>query len=73
MSQIKNWDKIKKESRWVNTVCTVSQDPYSADHVDFGFTTRNLHDILYFSFTLLDEKADLIDFPSTEKKVKIIM
>ena len=68
ISQTKNWGKIKKKSRWVNANFTDSEYPYTADHVTFGFTAKILHDILSFSFILLDKKADLISFPDAEEK-----
>ena len=42
---------------------------FTASHFAFGFTTTNLHDILNFEFSSLNDKAELISFPKTEDKV----
>ena len=44
----------------------------AASHFAFGFTTRNLHGILNFEFSLLDDKAELINLSKTEDKVPVL-
>ena len=70
LSEIHNVDNIKAKSKWVNTV--FNEDIQKSNHFAFGFTTVNIHNILYFSFLLLNGKADLIAFPSTERRVPIL-
>ena len=64
ISQIKNWDVIKEELKWLNTYFTDSEYPYNVDDFAFGFTTNVVYDILNFSFTVLDENTNLINFPN---------
>ena len=63
INQIESWDKFKGKSKWVNVVFNDSElDPTSTKHFAFGFTSTNLHDILNFDFSLLDNEAKLINF-----------
>ena len=70
LSEIYNLENIKGDSRWVNTVF----DKYiqKSDHFAFGFITDSVRDILNFSFSLLNDKAELISFPSSEQKVTVL-
>ena len=54
----KNWDLVK--SKWINTILTDSTYPSNADYFAFDFETKNPNDLLYFSFSLLNEKREFI-------------
>ena len=66
-------EKVKGKSKRANATLTDSEQPIAASYFAFGFTTTNLHDILNFEFILLDDKAELINFPITEDKVPILI
>ena len=70
--EIEHWDKVKRKSKWTNALFTDSEDPTAASHFAFVFTTTNLHDILNFEVSLLDDEAKLINFPTKEDKVPIL-
>ena len=72
LNEIEYWEKIRRKSKWVNATFTDSEQPIAASHFAFGFTTTNLHDILNFKFSLLDDKVKLINFPKTKDKVPIL-
>ena len=55
LAEIEHWDKVKGKSKWTNAIFTDSEDPTTASHFAFAFTTTNLHDILNFEFILLDD------------------
>ena len=54
----KNWDLVK--GKWINTILTDSTYPWNADYFAFDFETKNPKDLLYFSFSLLNEKREFI-------------
>ena len=54
----KNWDLVK--GKWINTILTDSTYPSNADYFAFDFETKNPNDLLYFSFSLLNEKREFI-------------
>ena len=43
ISEIENWDKIKKEQHWTNVILTDSTHPHAAKHFAFGFGATDLH------------------------------
>ena len=43
--------------------------PLIAKHFSFAFKTKDLHNILNFEYSLLDQKANLVTFTDTEKKI----
>ena len=49
-----------------------SEDPTTASHFAFAFTTTNLKDILNFEFILLDDEAKLINFPAKVDKEPVL-
>ena len=67
--QIKNWESIKGVSNWINVNLTDSNHPLNAHHFAFEFETKSSNDLLHFSFSLLNEKGELIQFISGEKKI----
>ena len=69
ISETENWDKIKNKSFWTNVVLTGAEYPLIAKHFSFAFKTKDLHNILNFEYSLLDQKANLVTFTDTEKKI----
>ena len=72
VEQIKNWEKLKRISNWGNATLTNSDEPLNSDHFVFGFETKNPNNLLSFTFSLLNEKGGLIEFPGTEKKTLLL-
>ena len=72
LNEIVHLEKVKGKSKGLNTIFTNSEQPIAASHFVVGSTTTNLHDILNFEFSLLDDKAELISFPKTEDKASIL-
>ena len=58
------------ENRWVNTV--FDKDIKKSDHFAFGFITDSVRDILKFSFSLLNDKVEIISFTSSEQKMPVL-
>ena len=54
-------------SNWINFDLTDSNHPMNADPFAFGFETKNSNNLSNFSFSLLNEKGELIQFISREK------
>ena len=48
--QIKNWSRVKGNSNSINAVFVDSQYPSVANHFSFSFITKNLSDLLDFTF-----------------------
>ena len=71
INEIKDWIKLKGESKWINIIFNDSENPTLAKHFVFAFKTVNLSDLLNFQLSLLDDEAKLIKFTPTEKKKKI--
>ena len=69
LSEIEGWKDIKKTSHWTNAVLTDSKYPFAVKHFGFGFETTDLHNLLNFEYSLLDDEAKLIEFKSEENKV----
>ena len=55
ISEIENWNKIKNESHWTNVILTDSAFPIAAKHFAFGFETTDLHNLLNFEYSLLND------------------
>ena len=72
LAEIEHWDKVKGKPKWTHVVFIDSEDPTTASHFAFAFTTTNLHDILNFEFSLLDNEEKLITFPVKEDKVPVL-
>ena len=73
LTEIKDWEIIKGESKRTQAVFSDSEDlTRQTNHFAFSFTTRNLSDILNFSITLVDGKNQIIKFPKGEDKLPII-
>ena len=73
LTEIKDWDIIKGQSKRSQAVFSDSEDiARETNHLAFAFTTKNISDLLNFSVTLVDGSNNIIKFPSAEKKIPII-
>ena len=73
VTDIKDWEKIKGQSKRSQAVFTDSEDIGGrTSHIAIAFTTKNISDLLNFSVTLLAGEGQNIKFPSLEKKIPII-
>ena len=68
-SEIEDWKNTKKTSDCVNAVLTDSQYPIVAKQFGFAFETTDLHNILNFEYSLLDDEGKLIEFKAREDKI----
>ena len=48
---------------------TDSAFPIAAKHFAFGFGTRDLHNLLNFEYSLLNDKGKLLEFKQGEDKI----
>ena len=71
-SEIEDWKNIKKTSDWVNVVLTDSQYPIEAKHFAFAFETTDLHNILNFEYSLVDDEGKLIELKTGEGKISAL-
>ena len=73
LSEIKDWEIIKGQSKRVQAVFSDSEDfAGQSSHLSLVFETKNLSDILKFSITLVDGEGTPIKFKDGEYKVPII-
>ena len=72
LSQIKNWDIVKGESKRSQAIFVDSEYHTKSSHYGFAFITKNVSDLFNFTVTLLDGKDNKIAFPSNETKVPVI-
>ena len=73
LSEIKDWEIIKGQSKRVQAVFSDSEDFVGqSNHLSLVFETRNLSDIFKFSITLVDGEGIPIKFKDGEDKVPII-
>ena len=73
LSEVKDWDIIKGQSKRVQVVFFDSENfAGQSNHFSLAFETRNLSDILKFSITLVDGENKPIKFKDGEDKVPII-
>ena len=73
LTEIKDWDIIKGQSKRSQVVFSDSEDfARETNHLAFAFTTKNISDLLNFPVTLVDGSNNIIKFPATEKKLPII-
>ena len=59
---------LKKTSHWANAVFSNSDYPVAAKHFAFGFETIDLHSLLNFEYSLLDDEGKQIKFQKGEDK-----
>ena len=69
MSEIENWNKIKNESHWTNVILTDSAFPIAAKHFAFGFQATDLHNLLNFEYSLINDWGKLLKFKQGEDKI----
>ena len=69
ISEIENWDKMKKELHWTNEILTDSTYPIAAKHFAFGFETTDLHNLLNFEYSLINDQGKLLEFKQGEDKI----
>ena len=67
--EIEIWDKIKNESHWTNVILTDSAYPIAAKHFGFGYETTDLHNLLNFEYSLLNDQGKLLEFKQGEDKI----
>ena len=54
---------------WANIVLTDSNFAIAAKHFAFGFETKDLHNLLNFEYSLIDDKGKLLEFNQGEEKI----
>ena len=69
LSEVKNWDLIKNDSKRAQAVFIDFEHHLSAFHFAFTVAIKNMRDLLNFTVTLLDGSGNKITFPSDEAKV----
>ena len=69
ISKIDGWGNIKQRLHWTNVVFADSEYPIAAKHFAFGFETTDLHILLNFEYSLLDDQGNLIEFQKNEDKI----
>ena len=69
ISEIENWDKIKNKSHWTNVILTDSAFPIAAKHFAFAFETADLHNLLNFEYSLINDKGKILEFNQGEDKI----
>ena len=72
INEIKDWTKLKGESKWINIIFNHSENPTLAKHFAFAIETVNLSDLLNFQLSLLDDEAKPIKFAPNEKKIPVL-
>ena len=72
ISEIKNWNLVKSESKRSQADFVDSQYHTTSSHFGFAFTTKSVSDLFNFTVTLLDGSGNKITFPSNEGKVPTI-
>ena len=68
INEIKDWTKLKGESKWINIIFNDSENPTLGKNFAFAFETVNLSGSLNFRLSLLDDEAKPITFAPNEKK-----
>ena len=61
-------EKHFKKSHWTNVVLTDSQYPIVAKHFAFALETTDLHNLLNFDYSLVDDTGKLTEFKTGEDK-----
>ena len=67
--KIEGWEKIKNKSHWKNAILTDSTYPIAAKHFAFAFETTDLHNLLHFEYSLIDDQEKLLQFQQGENKI----
>ena len=72
INEIKDWTKLKEESKWINIIFNHSENPTLAKHFAFAIETANLSDLLNFQLSLLDDETKPIKFAPNEKEIPVL-
>ena len=68
INKMRDWKKIKGESKWINIIFNNSENPTLAKHFAFAFETVDLSYLFNFQLSLLDDQAKPIKFAPNKKK-----
>ena len=68
-SEIEGWEKIKNGSHWTNVILTDSVYPTAAKHFAFGFETTDLHNLLNFENSLINDQGKLLEVKQGKDKI----
>ena len=68
--EIKDWTKLKAESKWINIIFNDFENPTLSKHFAFAFKTVNLSNLLDFQLSVLDDKVKPIKIAPNEKKYR---
>ena len=68
LSKVKDWVKIKGQSKRSQAIFVDSEQQQKTAHLAFAFITRSISDILNFTVTLLDGNENKLVFPDGETK-----
>ena len=71
INKMRDWKKIKGESKWINIIFNNSENLTLAKHFAFAFETVNLSYLLNFQLSLLDDEAKPIKFAPNKKNTSI--
>ena len=72
LNVIKNWNRIKKSSRWVNINFQAQGYNRDAKHFSYNIITKNMGDMLNFTLKLIDDENKEMKFEDKEKKFPIV-
>ena len=68
-SEIEGWEKIKNESHWTNVILTDSVYLPAAKNFAFGFETTDLHNLLNFEYSLINDQGKLLEVKQGKEKI----
>ena len=54
---------------WTTVILTDSRFPVATKHFAFGFQTTDLHNLLNFEYSLINDKGKLLEFTQIEDKI----
>ena len=66
ISEFENWGKIKKESHWTNIILIDLTYPIAEKEFAFGFETTDLHNLLNFEYSLINDQGKLLELKQGE-------
>ena len=72
ISEIENWNKIKNESHWTDVILADSPFPIAAKHFAFGSETTDLHNLLNFEYSLINDLGKLLEFKQGKDKIPVL-
>ena len=71
LNKIDNWEKLEKNSMWVNVSLQSQLDNNPTQHFANNFVTKNTGGILGFGIKLSDDKNKETEFADGEKRFLI--